>query len=69
MAVPQQALCVSGGHRALLVTRTWPLRGHPADLINFTAEDAIMTLDTGAAVSKQRITELKDRLLALKEHL
>jgi hypothetical protein len=39
------------------------------DVINFIAEDAIMTLDTGAAVSKQRITELKDRLLALKEHL
>jgi hypothetical protein len=40
-----------------------------ADVIKFTAEDAIMTLDTGAAVSKQRIFELKDRLLALKEHL
>lgn len=28
-----------------------------------------MSLDTGAAVSKQKITEIKDRLLALKEHL
>jgi len=27
------------------------------------------SLDTGAAVSKQKITEIKDRLLALKEHL
>jgi hypothetical protein len=28
-----------------------------------------MSLDTGAAVSKQKINDIKDRLLALKEHL
>jgi len=28
-----------------------------------------MAIDTGAAVSKQKIGDLKGRLLALKEHL
>jgi hypothetical protein len=28
-----------------------------------------ISMETGAAVSKQKIVDLKDRLLALKEHL
>jgi hypothetical protein len=35
----------------------------------YILQEKNMTLDTGAAVSKQRIIELKDRLDALKEHL
>jgi hypothetical protein len=29
----------------------------------------MMSIETGAAISKQRLQELKGRMLALKEHL
>jgi hypothetical protein len=29
----------------------------------------VMSTDTGAAVSKQKLQDLKNRMLALKEHL
>lgn len=32
-------------------------------------EVKIMVIETGAAVSKQKLTDIKGRLLALKEHL
>lgn len=32
-------------------------------------KEGIMAIDTGAAVSKQKLVDLKVRLLALKEHL
>jgi hypothetical protein len=31
--------------------------------------EVVMSIDTGFGVSKQKINDLKDRLLALKEHL
>ena len=37
------------------------------DKINI--QEITMTIETGAAVSKQKLIDLKVRLLALKEHL
>jgi len=34
-----------------------------------TIQGIIMSTETGTAVSKQKLIELKSRLLALKEHL
>ena len=42
---------------------------HQVFISQFFLGGISMSLDTGAAVSKQKITEIKDRLLALKEHL
>lgn len=44
----------------------WP-GDHTFDKINI--QEVIMTIVTGAAVSKQKLIDLKVRLLALKEHL
>jgi hypothetical protein len=46
-----------------------PCRDGLASSYLFSFSGDIMVLDTGVAVSKQKLSDLKVRLLALKEHL